>query len=147
VHTLIENELLKKSLEVIGDDGRSGEKHWGCHQRWPRVSRTATSISRCGKRQGRELNHVVWVSPGARRSYAVHLNHIVQFESNRVALAYCSEHPEFYSGINCCIEVPQDTVHLLREALSEEVGPREQHLAWVTEEFSTTTQFTRRWVG
>jgi hypothetical protein len=47
------------------------------------------------------------------------------------------EHPEFYGGINCCIEVPQDTVHLLREALSEEVGPCEQHLAWVTEEFST----------
>ncbi|KAJ7687071.1 hypothetical protein B0H14DRAFT_3101474 [Mycena olivaceomarginata] len=31
------------------------------------------------------------------------------------------EHPEFYGGINCRIEVPQDTVHLLREALSEEV--------------------------
>ncbi|KAJ7156233.1 hypothetical protein C8R46DRAFT_429357 [Mycena filopes] len=46
------------------------------------------------------------------------------------------EHPEFYGGINCRIEVPRETVHLLRELLTEEVGPREQHLAWVTPEFS-----------
>jgi hypothetical protein len=57
------------------------------------------------------------------------------------------EHPEFYGGINCRIEVPQDTVHLLREALSEEVGPREQHLAWVTEEFSTMADAVHEAMG
>ncbi|KAJ7831208.1 hypothetical protein B0H14DRAFT_3464215 [Mycena olivaceomarginata] len=46
------------------------------------------------------------------------------------------EHPEFYGGINCRIE-----------ALSEEVRPCEQHLAWVTEEFSTMADAVHEAMG
>ncbi|KAF7302852.1 hypothetical protein MKEN_01247400 [Mycena kentingensis (nom. inval.)] len=44
-------------------------------------------------------------------------------------------HPAHYGGIDCFIRVPASTVSELREVLTEEVGPREQHLAWVTAEF------------
>ncbi|KAJ7352050.1 hypothetical protein DFH08DRAFT_693097 [Mycena albidolilacea] len=57
------------------------------------------------------------------------------------------EHPEFYGGINCRIKVPQEMVHLLGEALSEEVGLHEQHLAWVTEEFSTMADTVHEVMG
>jgi hypothetical protein len=41
------------------------------------------------------------------------------------------EHPKFYGGINCFIKVQKETIAGLREFLTEEVGPRSEHLDWV----------------
>ncbi|KAF7310263.1 hypothetical protein MIND_00400200 [Mycena indigotica] len=48
-----------------------------------------------------------------------------------------AEYPQLFGGINCFIKVPASTVEDIREVLSAEVGPREQHLSWVTPEFDT----------
>lgn len=47
------------------------------------------------------------------------------------------EEPTMFAGIPCKISVPREAVEEMRSILAEEVGPREQHLAWVTSEFST----------
>ncbi|KAF7301184.1 hypothetical protein MIND_00682900 [Mycena indigotica] len=51
-----------------------------------------------------------------------------------------AEHPQLFGGINCFIKVPVATVEDLRAALSDEVGPREQHLRWVSPEFEQFAQ-------
>ncbi|KAF7361589.1 hypothetical protein MSAN_01193000 [Mycena sanguinolenta] len=50
------------------------------------------------------------------------------------------EHPELYGGISCFIQVPQDTVDDLRSILTDKVGPRSEHLAWVSEKFASAAQ-------
>ncbi|KAK7006597.1 hypothetical protein R3P38DRAFT_3601201 [Favolaschia claudopus] len=44
-------------------------------------------------------------------------------------------HPGLFGGLHCGIQVPADALRDLRDALSEEVGPRDSHLLWVTPEF------------
>ncbi|KAJ7170403.1 hypothetical protein C8R43DRAFT_1152952 [Mycena crocata] len=50
------------------------------------------------------------------------------------------EHPEIFGGINCFVKVPQDTIKDLRAFLTEEVGPREEHLSWVSAEFAAVVE-------
>ncbi|KAJ7767045.1 hypothetical protein DFH07DRAFT_737051 [Mycena maculata] len=45
------------------------------------------------------------------------------------------EHPGLFGGLDCGIRVPKEALQELREALTEEVGPRESLLAWVSPEF------------
>jgi hypothetical protein len=40
------------------------------------------------------------------------------------------EHPEQYGGIDCRIQVPQEALDVLRNMLTEEEGPRDEHLSW-----------------
>lgn len=53
------------------------------------------------------------------------------------------EHPKFQGGLDCRVRVPVEVVSQLREHLTDEVGPRESHLSWITDEFSAV----RRQVG
>ncbi|KAJ7196270.1 hypothetical protein GGX14DRAFT_575083 [Mycena pura] len=50
------------------------------------------------------------------------------------------EHPGLFGGIDCGIRVPKDAIQEFRDALSEEVGPRESYLAWVSPEFEQLAQ-------
>lgn len=45
------------------------------------------------------------------------------------------DHPGLFGGLDCGIRVPKEALRELREALTEEVGPRESLLAWVSPEF------------
>ncbi|KAJ7195476.1 hypothetical protein GGX14DRAFT_403946 [Mycena pura] len=40
------------------------------------------------------------------------------------------EHPGLFGGIDCGIRVPKNAIQEFRDALTEEVGPRESFLAW-----------------
>lgn len=57
------------------------------------------------------------------------------------------EHPELFGGINCFIRVPQDTIKELREFLTEEVGPREEHLSWVSDDFARIAEEVHEFLG
>ncbi|KAJ7123737.1 hypothetical protein C8R44DRAFT_840569 [Mycena epipterygia] len=57
------------------------------------------------------------------------------------------EHPELYGGINCFIRVPLDTIKELRAFLTEEVGPREQHLSWVSDDFAKIAEEVHQSLG
>lgn len=46
------------------------------------------------------------------------------------------EHPHYLAGLDCRIPIPAEVIGHLREFLTEQVGPREAYLQWVTEEFS-----------
>ncbi|KAF7440091.1 hypothetical protein PC9H_000434 [Pleurotus ostreatus] len=46
------------------------------------------------------------------------------------------EHPQYLAGLDCRIPIPAEVIGHLREFLTEQVGPREAYLQWVTEEFS-----------
>ncbi|KAJ6470744.1 hypothetical protein C8R47DRAFT_1148134 [Mycena vitilis] len=45
------------------------------------------------------------------------------------------DHPQNYGGLDCRIPVPQGAVDDLRAMVTEEVGPRDEHLSWFTAEF------------
>ncbi|KAJ7838410.1 hypothetical protein B0H13DRAFT_1911838 [Mycena leptocephala] len=45
------------------------------------------------------------------------------------------KHPALFGGIDCGIRVPKEAIQECRDALTEEVGPRESFLAWVSPEF------------
>ncbi|KAJ6601878.1 hypothetical protein DFH09DRAFT_900334, partial [Mycena vulgaris] len=45
------------------------------------------------------------------------------------------EHPGRFKGLDCGIRVPKEAIQELRDALTEEVGPRESFLTWVGPEF------------
>ncbi|KAJ7453495.1 hypothetical protein FB451DRAFT_1050178 [Mycena latifolia] len=57
------------------------------------------------------------------------------------------EHPELFGGISCFIKVPQETLKELRAFLTEEVGPREDHLRWVAEDFAKIAEEVHRSLG
>ncbi|KAJ7222731.1 hypothetical protein B0H12DRAFT_1078233 [Mycena haematopus] len=43
--------------------------------------------------------------------------------------------PALFGGIDCGIRVPKEAIQEFRDALTEEVGPRDSFLAWVSPEF------------
>jgi hypothetical protein len=45
------------------------------------------------------------------------------------------EHPGLFGGLDCGIRIPKEALLELRNALAEEVGPREAYLSWVTPQF------------
>ncbi|KAJ6489689.1 hypothetical protein C8R47DRAFT_977824 [Mycena vitilis] len=57
------------------------------------------------------------------------------------------EHPEFYGGINCFIKVPPETITELRHFLTQEVGPRSEHLDWVDAEFAVLAETVHKSLG
>jgi hypothetical protein len=57
------------------------------------------------------------------------------------------KHPQLFGGISCFIKVPKETLTELRAFLTEEVGPREEHLRWVSEEFKVFAEVVHREVG
>ncbi|KAJ7512411.1 hypothetical protein B0H11DRAFT_1698749 [Mycena galericulata] len=57
------------------------------------------------------------------------------------------EHPEFWGGINCLIKVPKETFKDLRAFLTEEVGSREEHLQWVTDDFAAMAENIHKSLG
>ncbi|KAJ7092528.1 hypothetical protein C8R43DRAFT_1049877 [Mycena crocata] len=57
------------------------------------------------------------------------------------------EHPEIYGGINCFIKIPKETIDNLREVLTQEVGPRSDHLQWVDDEFSSLAESVHKSIG
>ncbi|KAJ6464706.1 hypothetical protein DFH09DRAFT_1254597 [Mycena vulgaris] len=57
------------------------------------------------------------------------------------------KHPEFYGGISCFIKVPQEMIKELRAFLTEEVGPREEHLRWVAEDFAAIAEEVHKSLG
>lgn len=46
------------------------------------------------------------------------------------------EHPAIYEATTCLVKVPEDGQREVRDYLSEQVGPREQHLSWYDDEFA-----------
>ncbi|KAF7359598.1 hypothetical protein MVEN_00683600 [Mycena venus] len=57
------------------------------------------------------------------------------------------EHPELFGGINCFIKVPKETLADLRVFLTEEVGPRSEHLQWVDDEFAAIAEAVYESIG
>ncbi|KAJ7668107.1 hypothetical protein B0H17DRAFT_1142574 [Mycena rosella] len=57
------------------------------------------------------------------------------------------EHPEFFGGIGCLIKVPQATIQELRVFLTEEVGPREDHMRWVTDDLNALAREVHESLG
>ncbi|KAJ6566838.1 hypothetical protein B0H19DRAFT_1138688 [Mycena capillaripes] len=57
------------------------------------------------------------------------------------------EHPELFGGINCLIKVPKETLADLRVFLTEEVGPRSEHLQWVDDEFAAIAEAVHESIG
>jgi hypothetical protein len=57
------------------------------------------------------------------------------------------EHPELFGGINCLIKVPKETLTDLRVFLTEEVGPRSEHLQWVDDEFAAIAEAVHKSIG
>jgi hypothetical protein len=47
------------------------------------------------------------------------------------------KHPELYTGLDCRISIPQCAINDIREYVIGEVGPREEHLAWVSKDFDS----------
>ncbi|KAJ7839738.1 hypothetical protein B0H13DRAFT_1650057, partial [Mycena leptocephala] len=45
------------------------------------------------------------------------------------------KHPALFGGIDCSIRVPKEAIKEFRDALTEEVSPRESFLSWVSPEF------------
>jgi hypothetical protein len=43
--------------------------------------------------------------------------------------------PELFGGQDCRITVPKDALDRVREILTAQVGPRDQHLRWCTQDF------------
>ena len=50
------------------------------------------------------------------------------------------EHPQMFGGLRCLISVPKEAIDELRDQLTEEVGPREAHLSWYTDEFAAMAE-------
>lgn len=42
---------------------------------------------------------------------------------------------ELYGGLDCRVNIPKEAVDELRGMLTDEFGPAEQHLKWVSDEF------------
>ncbi|KAJ7895785.1 hypothetical protein B0H13DRAFT_2234542 [Mycena leptocephala] len=57
------------------------------------------------------------------------------------------KYPELYGGINCFIKLPKETIAELRQFLTEEVGPRSEHLDWVDAEFAALAESVRKSLG
>jgi hypothetical protein len=57
------------------------------------------------------------------------------------------EHPQMFGGLNCIIPIPKEAVNELRAYLTEEVGPRETHLSWYTDEFAATAEAAYQSIG
>ncbi|KAJ7708008.1 hypothetical protein B0H14DRAFT_3119448 [Mycena olivaceomarginata] len=57
------------------------------------------------------------------------------------------KHPELFGGINCFIKVPKETLADLRVFLTEEVGPRNEHLQWVDDEFAAIAEAVHKSIG
>ncbi|KAJ7842433.1 hypothetical protein B0H13DRAFT_2239371 [Mycena leptocephala] len=57
------------------------------------------------------------------------------------------KYPELYGGINCFIKVPKETIAELRQFLTEEVGPRSEHLDWVDAEFAALAESVHKSLG
>ncbi|KAF7288886.1 hypothetical protein MIND_01404500 [Mycena indigotica] len=79
-------------------------------------------------------------------------SHTVRFQKEKLmpsghVPSDAREHPEAYGGIDCFIQVPRATVNELRETLSEEVGPREQHLEWVSPSFDVFATLVYNSIG
>lgn len=57
------------------------------------------------------------------------------------------EHPGLHGGLDCRIRVPQEAVENMREYLTEEVGSRDVHFAWVSDEFAMIAEDVFRSIG
>ncbi len=67
-------------------------------------------------------------------------NHQVRKQTDKnmpsgVSPNYAMQNPRLLCGLDCRIPVPKEAVAILREYLNEEEGPREDHLAWVSQTF------------
>ncbi|KAJ7815603.1 hypothetical protein B0H13DRAFT_1532784, partial [Mycena leptocephala] len=63
--------------------------------------------------------------------------HIIRTQSEKDmpsghAPADALKHPALSGGIDCSIRVPKEAIQEFRDALTEEVGPGESFLAWVS---------------
>ncbi len=61
--------------------------------------------------------------------------------------SYVMDNPNQFSGINCQIAVPPEAVEILRDYLTEAVGGREKHLAWVSDAFNDAARQAYEAVG
>ena len=57
------------------------------------------------------------------------------------------EHPQMFGGLKCFISIPKEAVNELRAHLTEEVGPRETHLSWYTDEFAAMADAAYQSIG
>ncbi|THH19591.1 hypothetical protein EW146_g1615 [Bondarzewia mesenterica] len=55
--------------------------------------------------------------------------------------------PEQYGGVDCIIPVSPAIIEELRQMVTDDVGPREEHLGWVTKEFSVLASRVYHEVG
>ncbi|KAJ7832148.1 hypothetical protein B0H14DRAFT_2364827, partial [Mycena olivaceomarginata] len=86
-----------------------------------------------------------WIFPPLVQSqldeFRVYWNqHIIRAQADKEmpsghAPADALDHPGLFGGLDCGIRVPKEALRELREALTEEVGPHESLLAWVSPEF------------
>ncbi|KAJ6562677.1 hypothetical protein B0H10DRAFT_1844537, partial [Mycena sp. CBHHK59/15] len=57
------------------------------------------------------------------------------------------DHPQNYGGLDCRIPVPQEAVDGLRKMVTEDVGPREDHLSWVSNDFNNLAHAIYEQIG
>lgn len=60
---------------------------------------------------------------------------------------FAFENPEAHAGTPCKIKVPSEVLVELRQIVTEEVGPRETHLEFVSSEFSDVASDVWREIG
>lgn len=53
-------------------------------------------------------------------------------------------HPKLLGGLDCRIPVPSEAITELRALLTEQVGSRETHMTWVSDDFVARANDTHR---
>ncbi|KAJ6589862.1 hypothetical protein DFH09DRAFT_1274176 [Mycena vulgaris] len=57
------------------------------------------------------------------------------------------DHPQNYGGLDHRIPVPQEAVNDLRKMVTENIGPREDHLSWVSNDFNNLAHAIYKQIG
>jgi len=57
------------------------------------------------------------------------------------------EHPQMFSGFKCLISIPKEAIDELHAFLTEEVGLRNTHISWYTDEFSVMAEAAYQSIG
>ncbi|KAJ6564916.1 hypothetical protein DFH09DRAFT_1278761 [Mycena vulgaris] len=57
------------------------------------------------------------------------------------------DHPQNYGGLDHRIPVPQEAVNDLRKMITDNIGPREDHLSWVSNDFNNLAHAIYKQIG
>ncbi|KAJ3548523.1 hypothetical protein NMY22_g1225 [Coprinellus aureogranulatus] len=79
-------------------------------------------------------------------------NHKIRFQEQKLMPSAhvpqdAHDHPEVYQGLNCLIRIAKEGQKAVREYLSEQVRPREDHISWYTADFAKEAEKACKAVG